>query len=169
MALTDNPMSLVVTGNVTVGATLEASVPTTETRLLSTMDVNTTVTITVPAGVKVLKVDGGVYHEGEGEVALDVYSVNGKKYWLSLWGYKDADDITYVGVTPNKSYKLYSNWTEYNYGEGEEYLLYNANNNKYWIDYTIGNLDVNTGYTELNFKLEWSPTINSHAVEVTDY
>lgn len=47
MALTDNSMSLVVTGNVTVGATLEASVPTTETRLLSTMDVNTTVTITV--------------------------------------------------------------------------------------------------------------------------
>lgn len=37
MALTDNPMSLVVTGNVTVGATLEASVPTTETRLLSTV------------------------------------------------------------------------------------------------------------------------------------
>lgn len=43
MALTDNPMSLVVTGNVTVGATLEANVPTTETRLLSTMDVNRTV------------------------------------------------------------------------------------------------------------------------------
>lgn len=106
MALTDNPMSLVVTGNVTVGATLEASVPTTETRLLSTMDVNTTVTITVPAGVKVLKVTGGVYHEGEGEVALDVYSVNGKKYWLSLWGYEDASDIWYVGVTPNKSYTL---------------------------------------------------------------
>lgn len=106
MALTDNPMSLVVTGNVTVGATLEAGVPTTETRLLSTMDVNTTVTITVPADVKVLKVDGDVYHEGEGEVALDVYSVNGKKYWLSLWGYNSADDITYVGVTPNKSYTL---------------------------------------------------------------
>lgn len=94
MALTDNPMSLVVTGNVTVGATLEASVPTTETRLLSTMDVNTTVTITVPAGVKVLK------------VALDVYSVNGKKYWLSLWNYEYAYDIWYVGVTPNKSYTL---------------------------------------------------------------
>lgn len=39
MALTDNPMSLVVTGNVTVGATLEANVPTTETSLLSTIDV----------------------------------------------------------------------------------------------------------------------------------
>ena len=106
MALTDNPMSLVVTGNVTVGATLEASVPTTETRLLSTMDMNTTVTITVPAGVKVLKVEGGVYHEHEGEVALDVYSVNGKKYWLSVYNYGYASDIWYVGVTPNKSYTL---------------------------------------------------------------
>lgn len=106
MALTDNPMSLVVTGNVTVGATLEASVPTTETSLLSTMDVNTTVTITVPAGVKVLKVGGGVYHEHEGEVALDVYSVNSKKYWLSVYNYGYASDIWYVGVTPNKSYTL---------------------------------------------------------------
>ena len=106
MALTDNPMSLVVTGNVTVGATLEASVPTTETRLLSIMDVNTTVTITVPAGVKVLKVEGDVDHEHEGEVALDVYSVNGKKYWLSLWDYGSAYGIWYVGVTPNKSYTL---------------------------------------------------------------
>ena len=106
MALTDNPMSLVVTGNVTVGATLEASVPTTETRLLSTVDVNTTVTITVPAGVRVLKVTGDVYHEHEGEVALDVYSVNGKKYWLSVYNYEYASDIWYVGVTPNKSYTL---------------------------------------------------------------
>jgi hypothetical protein len=106
MALTDNPMSLVVTGNVTVGATLEASVPTTETRLLSTMDVNTTVTITVPAGVKVLKVSGAVDHEHEGEVALDVYSVNSKKYWLSVYNYGYASDIWYVGVTPNKSYTL---------------------------------------------------------------
>lgn len=106
MALTDNPMSLVVTGNVTVGATLEANVPTTETRLLSTMDVNRTVTITVPAGVKVLKVEGDVYHEQEGEVALDVYSVNGKKYWLSVYNYEYASDIWYVGVTPNKSYTL---------------------------------------------------------------
>lgn len=106
MALTDNPMSLVVTGNVTVGATLEASVPTTETILLSTEDVNTTVTITVPAGVKVLKVDGGVYHENEGDVALDIYSVNGKKYWLSLLNRGEAHEIRYVGVTPNKSYTL---------------------------------------------------------------
>lgn len=106
MALTNNPMSLVVTGNVTVGATLEARVPTTETRLLSTRDMNTTVTITVPAGVKVLKVEGDVYHEHEGQVALYVCSVNSKKYWLSLWGYEYAGNTWYVGVTPNKSYTL---------------------------------------------------------------
>lgn len=106
MALTDNPMSLVVTGNVTVGATLEASVPITETILLSTMDANTTVTIIVPAGVRVLKVTGDVYHEHEGEVALDVYSVNSQKYWLSVWGYASVMDTWYVGVTSNKSYTL---------------------------------------------------------------
>ena len=106
MALTDNPMSLVVTGNVTVGATLEASVPTTKTILLSTMDVITPITITVPAGVKVLEVEGNVYHEHEGEVDLNVYSVNGKKYWLSLLNYESAYGIWYVGVTPNKSYTL---------------------------------------------------------------
>ena len=137
MALTDNPMSIIVTGNVTIGASLEASIPSGKVTLTHGS------TFTVPAGITVLRA-----------------SFNQSGY-LSL--------ITYVGVTPNKSYKLYSNWTQYNYGEGEEYLLYNANNNKYWINYTIGNLDVDTDYTELNFELEWSPTINSHTVEVTDY
>lgn len=130
MALTDNPMSLVVTGNVTVGATLEASVPTTETRLLSTIDVNTTVTITVPAGVKVLKVKGDVYHEHESKVALDVYSVNGKKYWLSLWGYESAYDIWYVGVTPNKSYTLkLSTWSETGTESGSVVISYSQSIN----------------------------------------
>lgn len=137
MALTDNPMSIIVTGNVTIGASLEASIPSGEVTLADGS------TFTVPTGITVLRA-----------------SFNQSGY-LNL--------ITYVGVTPNKSYKLYSNWTEYNYREGEEYSLYNANNNKYWIYYTIGNLDVDTDYTGLNFKLEWSPTINSHAVQVTDY
>ena len=136
-ALTDNPMSIIVTGNVTIGASLEASIPSGEITLAHGS------TFTVPAGITVLRA-----------------SFNQSGY-LNL--------ITYVGVTPNKSYKLYSNWIEYNDGEGEEYLLYNANNDKNWIDYTIGNIDVETSYARLNFKLEWSPTINQHAVEVTDY
>ena len=131
------PSTIPFLNPLTIGASLEASIPSGEVTLAHGS------TFTVPAGITVLRA-----------------SFNQSGY-LSL--------ITYVGVTPNKSYKLYSNWAEYNYGEGEEYLLCNANNNKYWIDYAIGNLDVETGYTELNFKLEWSPTINSHAVEVTDY
>jgi hypothetical protein len=131
------PSTIPFLNPLTIGASLEASIPSGEITLAHGS------TFTVPAGITVLRA-----------------SFNQSGY-LNL--------ITYVGVTPNKSYKLYSNWTEYNYGEGEEYLLYNANNDKYWIDYTIGNLDVDTGYTKLNFKLEWSPTINSHAVEVTDY
>lgn len=137
MALTDNPMSIIVTGNVTIGASLEFSIPSGGTTLAPGS------TFTVPAGITVLRA-----------------SFNQSGY-LNLF--------TYVGVTPNKSYKLYSEWVEYNYREGEEYMLYNANNNKYWIYYAIGNLDVDTLHVELNFKLEWSPTINSHAVEVTDY
>ena len=137
MALTDNPMSIIVTGNVTIGASLEASIPSGEVTLADGS------TFTVPAGITVLRA-----------------SFNQSGY-LSL--------ITYVGVTPNKSYKLYSDWTEYEYGEGEEYLLCNANNEKRWIYYARGTIDVDTDYIKLNFKLEWSPTINSHAVEVTDY
>ena len=137
MALTDNPMTITVTGNVTIGASLEASIPSGEITLAHGS------TFTVPAGIKVLRA-----------------SFNQSGY-LSL--------ITYVGVTPNKSYKLYSNWIEYNDGEGEEYMLCNANNDKYWIDYTAGNIDVETSYARLNFKLEWSPTINQYAVAVTDY
>ena len=139
MALTDNPMSLVVTGNVTVGATLEASVPTTETILLSTVDMNTTVTITVPAGVKVLKVDGDVYHEHEGEVALNVYSVNSKKYWLSIWDYGNVYGIWYVGVTPNKSYTL-------------KLLTYSE-----------------TGAESGSVTISYSQSINNQTPKVTDY
>lgn len=137
MALTDNPMSIIVTGNVTIGASLEASIPSGEITLAHGS------TFTVPAGITVLR--ASFYQSG----------------YLNL--------ISYVGVTPNKSYELYSYWTEYNYGEGEEYWLYNVNNSKDWIYYIAGFVDVDTDHTELNFKLEWSPTINSHAVEVTDY
>ena len=137
MALTDNPMSIIVTDNVTIGASLEVSIPSGEVTLAYGS------TFTVPAGITVLRA-----------------SFNQPGY-LNL--------ITYVGVTPNKSYTLYSDWTQYNHGEGEEYSLYNANNDKYWINYTSGYIDIDTDYNWLNFKLEWSPTINSHAVEVTDY
>lgn len=132
-----NPLSLTITEDCTISATLEVSTPTGEITLANGS------TFTVPAGITVLRAS------------------------FNQFGYLSL--ITYVGVTPNKSYKLCSNWIEYNYGEGEEYLLYNANNSKDWINYSTGTLDLDTYHTKLNFKLEWSPTINQHAVEVTDY
>ena len=47
MALTDNPMSIIVTGNVTIGASLEASIPSGEVTLAHGS------TFTVPAGITV--------------------------------------------------------------------------------------------------------------------
>jgi hypothetical protein len=49
MALTDNPMSIIVTGNTTIGAELEVSTPTGETTLAHGS------TFTVPAGITVLR------------------------------------------------------------------------------------------------------------------
>lgn len=132
-----NPLSLTITEDCTISATLEASIPTGETTLAYGSP------FTVPAGITVLRA-----------------SFNQDGY-LNL--------PTYVGVTPNKSYKLYSDYIEYNEGEGKEYLLYNADNDRYWINYCIGALDVATAFNNLNFKLEWSPTINQHTVSVTDY
>ena len=49
MALTDNPMLIIVTGNVTIGASLEASIPSGEVTLAHGS------TFTVPAGITVLR------------------------------------------------------------------------------------------------------------------
>lgn len=99
-------MNITVTGNITVSATLEAQLPSAETYLLDTYQTYIDHTITVPAGVNVLKVYADVFHEHDGDVSLDVYSKTGSKYWLSIWDYEEATDTKYIGVTPNKSYTL---------------------------------------------------------------
>ena len=121
MALTNNPMSIIVTGNVTVGATLEASVPTTETYLVNINEGYTTVdkttTVHIPPGVKVLKVR--VYSEssagGDDLCTACVKNANNKKVWVIAENYGSCDKTKYVGVTGGKDYKLnlYAG-TEYN-------------------------------------------------------
>lgn len=99
-------MNITVTGNITVSATLEAQLPSAETYLLDTAETYLDHTITVPAGVNVLKVYADVFHESDGFVELDVYSVTGQKDWLYIWDYEGTADTKYIGVTPNKSYTL---------------------------------------------------------------
>lgn len=92
-ALTDNPMNITVTGNITVGATLKAQLPSSETFLYAG-NANST-TITIPAGVNVVKAYAG---RGQGNPYMQLYHDNNV-----LWS---DGVITYVGVTPNKSYTL---------------------------------------------------------------
>ena len=92
-ALTDNPMSLTITEDITVSAELEAQLPSSETFLYAG-DADST-TITIPAGVNVVKAYAG---RGQGNPYMQLYHDNNV-----LWS---GGVITYVGVTPNKSYKL---------------------------------------------------------------
>ena len=112
MALTDNPMSIIVTGNVTIGASLEASIPTTETYLVNINEdyttVNETRTVHIPSGVKVLKVR--VYSEsgagGDDFCTAYVQNDDNKKVWVIAENYGSCDETKYVGVTGGKDYKL---------------------------------------------------------------
>lgn len=111
-ALTDNPMSIIVTGNVTIGASLEASIPTTETYLVNINEdyttVNETRTVHIPSGVKVLKVR--VYSEsgagGDDFCTAYVQNADNKKVWVIAENYGSCDETKYVGVTGGKDYKL---------------------------------------------------------------
>ena len=111
-ALTDNPMSIIVTGNVTIGASLEASIPTTETYLVNINEdyttVNETRTVHIPSGVKVLKVR--VYSEsgagGDDFCTAYVQNADNKKVWVIAKNYGSCDETKYVGVTGGKDYKL---------------------------------------------------------------
>ncbi|WP_337648410.1 hypothetical protein [Phascolarctobacterium faecium] len=126
-ALTDNPMNITVTGNITVSATLEAQLPSSETFLYAG-DADSA-TITIPAGVNVVKAYAG---RGNGNPYMQLYHDNNV-----LWS---DGVITYVGVTPNKSYKL----------------LY------------VGPIE-DPGVAHIYWYVSYSSTINQQTPSVTDY
>ena len=146
MALTDNPMSLVVTGNVTIGAELEVIVPTEETFLINKNleghDIlYEEVSITIPDGVTVLCISSHA-ESGEGYddyVTIEIKNLSNQKEWRYRSEAFSLYDQWYVGVTPNKTYKL-------SVYVGAEY-----------------NLDV--GY----LKISYSQSINQKTPNVTDY
>ena len=97
---------------VTIGASLEASIPTTETYLVNInvdyITVNETRTVHIPVGVKVLKVR--VYSEsgagGDDFCTAYVQNADNKKVWVIGQSYGSCDETKYVGVTGGKDYKL---------------------------------------------------------------
>lgn len=146
-ALTDNPMNITVTGNITVSAELEVIVPTEETFLINkNLEANDIlyeeVSITIPDGVTVLYISshaefGAGYFDDR--VTVEIKNLSNQKEWrYRSEGFNFYDDW-YVGVTPNKTYKL-------SLYVGAEY-----------------NLD--GGY----LKISYSQSINQKIPNVTDY
>lgn len=145
-ALTDNPMNITVTGNITVSAELKVIVSTEETFLINkNMGINDIlyeeVSITIPDGVTVLCISS--YAEsGEGYndyVTVEIKNLSNQKEWCHRSEGFSFYDVCYVGVTPNKTYKL-------SLYVGAEYKL-------------------DGGY----LKISYSQSINQKIPNVTDY
>ena len=144
-ALTDNPMNITVTGNITVSAELEVIVPTEETFLINkNIEANDIlyeeVSITIPDGVTVLYISSHARpSEGYDGVVVEIKNLSNQKEWRYRSEGFNFYDQWYVGVTPNKTYKL-------SLYVGAEY-----------------NLD--GGY----LKISYSQSINQKIPNVTDY
>ena len=74
----------------------------------------------------------------------------------------------YVGVTPGKGYLPVGSWSQFGQGEAEIYQCYNVLNQKTWSE-TGSYGDFETETMRFTVILNWSPVINAHAVNVTDY
>ena len=81
MALTDNPMLIIVTGNVTIGASLEASIPTgsVQSPTYSSPGSTNKWSVTIPTNIKVVEV------QDVGEKSPNYVGVTGgKTYTLTV-------------------------------------------------------------------------------------
>lgn len=145
-ALTDNPMNITVTGNITVSAELEVIVPTKETFLINkNIEGNDTwyeeVSITIPDGVTVLYISSHPESskDYDGYFIVEIKNLSNQKEWRYRSEASSFYDEWYVGVTPNKTYKL-------SLYVGAEY-------------------DLSGGY----LKISYSQSINQKIPNVTDY
>lgn len=138
MDLTSNPMNVIVTGNVSIGAELEVIVPTKETFLINkNIEANDSlyeeVSITIPDGVTVLYISSHVESsEGYDDyVTVEILNLSNQKEWYYRSDSFSFYDQWYVGVTPNKTYKLslYAG-AEYNLGGGYLNISYSQSINQ---------------------------------------
>ena len=106
---------------------------------------------------------------GEFIIPAAIRVVKARLYGVS--DYNEHVDITkFVAVTPGKKYKLQG---EYPYECSEEKTekfygvptLWNITSNVEWIGEGVNSEDSES----LNFTISWSPEINNHTPDVTDY
>ena len=139
-------MNITVTGNITVSAELEVIVPTEETFLFNKNteaddSLHEEVSITIPDGVTVLCISSyAESSEGyDDDVTVEIKNLSNQKEWRYRMTAFCFYDQWYVGVTPNKTYKL-SLYIGAEYNLGEWYL-----------------------------KISYSQSINQKIPNVTDY
>lgn len=107
MALTDNPMSLIITGNVNIGATIKSALPTTETYLVKRTSTGN-FTFTVPEGCNVVKVvmylNGSSGESIEGTLALRNTAKPNNPYIAFISKEGVTTTTFYLGVTSGQTY-----------------------------------------------------------------
>lgn len=103
-----NPLSLTITEDCTISATLEASIPTGETILVIREPDYQSFALTIPNGVTVLKVLSAYFVESSEYIGnMSLHNIDNNKYWFTYDFNDDCAPLTYyVGVTPNKTYNL---------------------------------------------------------------
>lgn len=150
-----NPMSLVVTSDVTIGATLETPLPIDDAFLINTtyeypytQEVNVAIPITIPNAVNCIKVR--FYENIDSTLTLQkpftAYIKNSNSNIIyvshSLKG-GNADASSFIGVTPSKTYNL---------------ILYAAKANNF--------ISVKVQYL---IQISYSQSINTKVPDITDY
>lgn len=135
------------------GGTSEPPLPTKETVLWKGYNENA-FTITIPAGVKVLKITTESRYINE---------------------FADPELPSYVGVTGGKTYNI--SWAFIEEGtipEPEYYNVevfrYNSSSDfKYWVDSRLGNAEDGTETTGIKIIMSYSASINGVTPNVLDY
>lgn len=106
---------------------------------------------------------------GEFIIPAAIRVVKARLYGVS--DYNEHVDITkFVAVTPGKKYKLQGEYPyEYSEEQTEKFYgvptLLNITSNVEWIGEGVNSEDSES----LNFTISWSPEINNHTPDVTDY
>lgn len=106
---------------------------------------------------------------GEFIIPAAIRVVKARLYGVS--DYSEHVDITkFVAVTPGKKYKLQGEYPyEYSEEQTEKFYgvptLWNITSNVEWIGEGVNSEDSES----LNFTISWSPEINNHTPDVTDY
>lgn len=144
-------MATTLKGTIWGGVTISAS-PATVSIPTGSINFNYTGVFTPQKNVKVVKV---------------------RLYGIDYYGNK-IDETTFVGVTPSREYRLTGELPYKRSDEQEIFymdaVLYNVvtgtNKLVYWIGETEYNAD---GADLLSFTISWSPEINTHTPNVTDY